>query len=467
LVGAAVLWVPLGLIDSTGQLALHRASVHPDHTALNTLQLPAFATPKTFVYRDVNGSLHRILVDETELNRFVNDTLIYLDTERDKIKAETQREVDELIKTAFSDGQACIARYADWYFQWGRSLSFLKESLVGGMEGLSISNVQTVSESAQNALESYLIRNYEQYVLRSELRNPVIEAGVSQILAKAHTRYLETLTTIDDRVQLFLGQYTRHLEQIDPLKKLDVSVDWDAQKWKAPRYSADNVAFASAFQGVAVSTLVAKTFGPPIERAVAQIFLTVAARVVAGLQFEIYGTIGGTFIEPGGGSLPAGLPALAPQSYSITFPTGSGSALVAPSLSRPAQTHCRPRPESCPGHSNTICFRPSTCGLMIHAQSSPNRISVESLARRSCGVGKKQAGTDSGWAFGASVADRVQNLGNGGSRGIRRETKWWILPSNFVCALPSVRVGAVLHPAVIFALADRAGLFKQCDGPSA
>jgi hypothetical protein len=303
LVGAAVLWVPLGLIDSAGQRSQHRASVHPDGTAVNTHQLRAFTTPKVLIFQDVNGSLHRILVDETELNRFVNDTLIYLDTERDKIKVETQREVDELLKTAFSDGQACIARYADWYFQWGRSLSFLKEGLVGGMEGLSISNVQTVSESAQNALESYLIRNYERYVLKPELRNPVIEAGVAQILARAHTRYLETLTTIDNRVQLFLGQYTRHLELIDPLKKLDVSVDWDAQKWKVPRYSADNVAFASAFQGVAVSTLVAKTFGPSIERAVSQIFLGVAARIVASLELEIYGTVGGTFIEPGGGSL--------------------------------------------------------------------------------------------------------------------------------------------------------------------
>lgn len=303
LVGAVVLWVPLGLLDSAGQRTLHRASVHPDGTALNTHQLRAFTTPKELVYRDVNGSLHRILVDETELNRFVNDTLIYLDTERNKIKAETQRQIDELLNTAFSDGKACIARYADWYFQWGRSLVFLRESLVGGMEGLSFSNVQTVSESAQNALETYLIRNYEQYVLKPELRNPVIEAGVSQILARAHTRYLETLTTIDDRVQLFLGQYTRHLEVIDPLKKLDVSVDWDAQKWKAPRYSAENVAFASAIQGMVVSTLVAKTFGPPIERAVAQIFLSVAARVVASLQLEIYGTIGGTVVEPGGGSL--------------------------------------------------------------------------------------------------------------------------------------------------------------------
>lgn len=149
LIAAAVLWVPLGLIDSSGQRAMHRAAVHPDRTALNTHQLQAFTTPKALVYRDVNGSLHRLLVDETELNRFANDTLTYLDTERDKIRAETQRQVDELLKTAFSDGQACIARYADWYFQWGRSLSFLKESIVGGMQGLSISNVQTVSESAR------------------------------------------------------------------------------------------------------------------------------------------------------------------------------------------------------------------------------------------------------------------------------------------------------------------------------
>ncbi len=204
------------VLDSIDRRALHRAAVHPDHSVVDTQVVAAFSTPKALIYRDVNGTLQRILTDETEL-RFVNSTLIYLDTTRDEIKAEAQREIDALIDNAFSDGQACIARYADWYFEWGRSWSFAKEAVIGGVKGLGVNNVQGFSEAARNEVEAYLIRNYVRFVLKPELRNPVIEAGIPRILAQAHLRYLNVLTSIDDRIQQFLAQYTRHLEVIDPL----------------------------------------------------------------------------------------------------------------------------------------------------------------------------------------------------------------------------------------------------------
>ncbi|RZN24612.1 hypothetical protein CWO90_28605 [Bradyrhizobium sp. Leo121] len=265
--------------------------------------IPALTAPKTLIYRDRNGTLYRLLADETEVDRFANDTLIYLDSERSKIKVDTQRQIDELLKNAFSDGEASIARYADWYFQWGRSWSILGEETVGALRGLGVNNVQGFSEAARNAVERYLVRHYEQFVLKPELRNPVIEAGISQILAQAHARYLETLTTIDDRAQLFLRQHTRHLEVIDPLGKPDLAIDWEAQKWKAPRYSADDEAFKVAFRGVAITGLIAVTVGPTIERAIAQSFVAAAGRVVASLQPEIYGLVAGSVVEPGMGSL--------------------------------------------------------------------------------------------------------------------------------------------------------------------
>jgi hypothetical protein len=162
---------------------------------------------------------------------------------------------------------------------------------------------------------SYLIRNYERFVLKPEVRNPVLEAGISKVLAKAHARYLDTLTTIDDRVQRFLSEHTRHLEVIDTLDKTELFVDWDAQKWKAPRYSADDAAFAAAFRDVAVSTMIATTIGPAIERTIAQVFLAAASRVIAGLQPEIYGFIAGSVAEPGVGSLAGWL-------------AGAGAALI-------------------------------------------------------------------------------------------------------------------------------------------
>lgn len=304
-IGFAAAWIIPGLIDSAEQRALHRAPVHADHTALNTHVVRAFATPKMLIYRDRDGVLHRALVDETDLNRFVNDTLDYLQTERVKIKAETQLKVDALLATAFSDSQECIARYADWYFRWGQSYYFLKEGVVGGFKGIGFNNVQGFAEGARNEVEGYLIRNYERLVLKPELRNPIIEVGVAKIFAEAHQRYLETLTSVDDRLQGFLNQHTRHLDVIDPLQKPDLSIDWDAQKWKAPRYSTDDEAFRAMFQGVgdvAISALIAKTVGPAIERSIAQTFAAIASRIVVGLLPELYGAAAGSVVEPGAGT---------------------------------------------------------------------------------------------------------------------------------------------------------------------
>jgi hypothetical protein len=303
LVGLAVIWVMPGLIDSSQQRTLHRAPVHVDGSTVRTHVIPALTVPKTLIYRDRDGTLYRLLSDETEVNRFVNDTLIYIEAERGKISAETQRKIDELIENAFSDGEDSIARYADWYFEWGRSWSFLGEAAVGGLRGLSANNVQGFSEAARNEVQASLIRSYERFVLKPELRNPVIEAGISQILAQAHARYLRTLVAIDDRVQLFLSQYTRHLEVLDPLAKADLAIDWDAQKWKAPRYSADGEAFKVAFRGASITGLIAVTIGPIIERAIAQTFVAAAGRVVASLQPEIYGFVAGSVVEPGAGSV--------------------------------------------------------------------------------------------------------------------------------------------------------------------
>ncbi|UQE03553.1 hypothetical protein [Bradyrhizobium japonicum] len=303
LAGSAVIWVLPGLIDSAEQRASSRAPVHTDRSSVKTPVVRVFTAPKTIVYRDPNGTLYRIIAEETEVDRFVNNTLIYLETEQSKIKAETQRKIDELLENAFSDGRSSITHYADWYFEWGRSWSFLKEAAVGGLKGLGVNNVQGFSEAARNEVEAYLIKNYQRFVLKAELRNPIIEAGISQILAQAHAHYLETLTTIDNRAQIFLNQYTRHLQVIDPLAKADIAIDWDAQKWKAPRYSADDEAFKAAFRGVAVSGLIAVTIGPTIERAIAQTFVAAAGRVVASLQPQIYGFVAGTVVEPGAGSL--------------------------------------------------------------------------------------------------------------------------------------------------------------------
>jgi hypothetical protein len=306
LIGLVVAWVAPGLIDSSGQRMLHRAAVHRDDSVVRTGATANFKTPITLYYREVDGSLHLLLTDESEINHFVNENLLFLDDEREKIKAHTLGRIEGLLADAFGDRQASISRYADWYFEWGRSWAVLKEASLGGLKAIGPNNVQGIFEASRNEVESYLIRNYQRFVLRPELRNPVIEAGISQILADAHLRYLAVLTTIDDRVQEFLRRHTRHLETLDPLAKLDVSLGWDAQQWKAPRYAVDDEAFRAAFKGTGaatVSALVAAAVRPGIERTIGPVFANVAIRVVGAMRPQIVGVAAGSLVEPGFGSL--------------------------------------------------------------------------------------------------------------------------------------------------------------------
>ncbi|MCK9913694.1 hypothetical protein MXD81_31380 [Microbacteriaceae bacterium K1510] len=302
LVGYGVLWVTPGLINSSQQRALHRAAVHRDDSVIRTGVTPQFKTSVVLYYRGVNGTWHRLLADEYGVNKFVNETLIYLDTERERIKANTAVRIEALLATAFNDREASIAAYADWYFAWGRSWTLLKEACVGGLEGLAPNNVQGVMEASQNQVESYLIRHYQRHVLRPELRNLVLEAGIARILADAHKEYLAVVATLDDRVQDYLNSKTRALEPLDPLAKLDVSLGWDQQKWKAPRYAADDEAFWTVVRGTGIASFSALITKSAIERAVAPIFAKAASKAVTAMRPQIIGAAAGTMFEPGLGT---------------------------------------------------------------------------------------------------------------------------------------------------------------------
>jgi hypothetical protein len=119
-------------------------------------------------------------------------------------------------------------------------------------------------------------------------------------------RYVTVLTTIEDRAQIFLSESTQHLEVIEPDSSARVSLDWDAQKWKAPRDAKDDEAFRALLRGAkfgAVSVLIAKTVGPTVERAAAGIFFTASTRIVASMWPQVIGAVAGTAVEPGVGSL--------------------------------------------------------------------------------------------------------------------------------------------------------------------
>ena len=199
--------------------------------------------------------------------------------------------------------------YADWFFDWGRSWRFLYEAVAGAVQEaarLSFSRTQ-ITDAARQAVEAYLLRHYEEFVLKPGLRDQAIVSGVDQVLHRAHDRYLTAVAGLDDRMQRFLAEKTRYVEQLDA-SAIAVEIDWDAEKWKAPRFGAEDrylepIGSAAVIGGSAV-------LGSMLQRVVLPFFARATAQVMASTELAIGGAVVGS-IEPGIGTAIGALAGLA------------------------------------------------------------------------------------------------------------------------------------------------------------
>lgn len=289
--------------------------VHADQTYLEVLlgrAGPALSTGETkFVYRDVDGRIHRVVAATSAVDNFVNETLIALDRDRDAIVAGLDKELSELFEVAFSNRDQVIDEYADWFFEWKRSYVILKEAIKSTASRLvETGKYESLKEAVERDIKDYFLKNYTQRVLKPEERDQIIATGVENMVRSAHARYKQSIARSNERLQQFLLAHTRHLEEIAPGEKAtQLVLDWDAQKWKAPSYTVEDRAF-EGIVGVgtitAGGTFGALALGPLMSRTVASTFASLSRTVATSMGSRIAlaegGAAAGTLAAPGIGT---------------------------------------------------------------------------------------------------------------------------------------------------------------------
>lgn len=76
----------------------HTAAVHPDGSLFDIFK-PAKTLPPDavdLVVKDVDGNLHKLVVGQSEADKFVNDTILMLDEERARIKRAAHEDLAQL-----------------------------------------------------------------------------------------------------------------------------------------------------------------------------------------------------------------------------------------------------------------------------------------------------------------------------------------------------------------------------------
>ena len=292
----------------------HNAAVHPDQSVFDVFfpskSLPADAVD--LVVKDVDGSLHRVIVSKSETDEFVNDTILMLDAERARIKEAAHQDLDRTFALAFQDRGETIDAYADWFFAWKRSYVVLKETVSSAIARFfEVGKYESLAEAIEADVEDYFLRNYKEQVLKPEIRDKTIAAGVEQAARHAHDSYQRVIANSDMRLQLFLAKHTSHMEDIPASTSMtNVKLDWDAQKWKAPVYLMEDRAFDGVVgvgTAAAGGTVGALALGPAINGIIARSFSQLSRRVALSLATRVtpavQGAAVGTAVQPVGGQV--------------------------------------------------------------------------------------------------------------------------------------------------------------------
>lgn len=264
------------------------------------------------VVRDVDGQLRRVLAGKTQADRFVNETISMLDTERDRIKKQASYDIDQLFNFAFADREQAVGAYADWFFEWKRSYVVLKETLTSAATRFAeVGEYESLAEAVERDVKDYFMRHYNAQVLKPEVRDQVITDQLETAVRRAHESYRRVIVNGDMRLQLFLANNTRHLDDVPTDKKLaTVRLDWDAQKWKAPVYLMEDRAFdgvAGIGYAAGGGTVGALALGPVMNRVMARSFGLLSRRFVTTFATRLalaeQGAAAGTLVQPVSGTV--------------------------------------------------------------------------------------------------------------------------------------------------------------------
>lgn len=292
--------------------AEHVRPVHTDTSVFDvffTSSLPKDAVELTI--RDVDGKLRQVVASGSETDTFVNQTILMLDRERDRIKQAARDDIDRVFGYAFADREQAVKAYADWFFEWKRSYIVLKETLTSAATRfVQAGEYEALSEAVERDVKEYFMRHYKEQVLRPELRDRQIARGLEAAARRAHDSYRLVVANGDMRLQLFLARQTRHLRDVPADGALTrTKLDWDAQKWKSPTYLMEDRAFdgiAGVGRAAAGGTVGALVLGPAMQRIMANTFGALSRRFAtafgARLALAQKGAVAGTMIEPVGGT---------------------------------------------------------------------------------------------------------------------------------------------------------------------
>ncbi len=310
-IGVPAMWATNIFLASEHRRALHDTAVVRPNTIVQAPVTRQVAQGEVeFVLRQSDGRMVRVIAAKDATDTFINDALIKLDRERVRIRDRAEKALDQVFAATFATRDADLNSYADWFFAWGQSWRLLYEAAVGAVQEafrLGFSQTQVV-DAARHGVEDYLLRHYQEFVLKPGMRDPMVVQGIQGVFMDASVEFGIALGQLDDRLQRFVAEKAVFTEPL-AANAVAVKVDWDAEKWRAPRALAED-RYLEPARTVAVVGTAAVVLGPVVERLALPLLARTTASALASTRNVVGGAAAGSF-SPGLGTAVGALVGLA------------------------------------------------------------------------------------------------------------------------------------------------------------
>ncbi len=275
-------------------------TVHEDQSTLSTGVKRELGPDEIELFvRNERDEIQRLVADREELVAFIEGQLAELKQNRSIAKEVASRDAELVMRLSFADADARVENYADWFYEWKRSYILLKETVLSSAHRTFSSGSETWREAVERDISDYFMRHFTDQVLQPERREPLVEDGVRNTLDHAHSNFLQAVSDYDLRLRLFLQEHTAHFDQDALGEHIEVELDWDAQRWKAPLYAAEDRSFDGALGiGLMVATTaggrtLGRALAPAMARIVRQSLSRLAARTTTQLASRASTTAAG------------------------------------------------------------------------------------------------------------------------------------------------------------------------------
>ena len=273
---------------------------HEDQSSLATgVQRELGPDDVELFVRTERDAIQRVIADRGELSAFIESQIAELKLNRAAAKTAASDDAELVLRMTFADKEARVDRYADWFYEWKRSYVLLKETVLSSAHRTVASGTETWKQAVERDITDYFMRHFTDQVLQPERREPLVQDGVRNALNHANGRYLQAVSNYDLRLQLFLQQNTTHFDQEALADGVEVDLDWDSQRWKAPLYAAEDRSFDGALgAGLMVTGAVAgrtagRVLAPAMARIVRQSFTRIATRTTTQIASRATTTAAG------------------------------------------------------------------------------------------------------------------------------------------------------------------------------